>query len=201
MIKNIIFDIGNVLADFRWQGFLKDRGFDGQMAERIGAASVLGGAWDEFDRGAWSEERLLEAFIARDPDIEEEIRRAFKDLRGMVTRREYAIPWIRSFKAAGYKVYYLSNFSEKAYLECRDALDFIPEMDGGILSYRERLVKPDPAIYTLLTERYGLRQQECVFLDDTQKNVEGAKRVGMSGIHFIDREQATQELAKMGVVV
>ena len=153
MIRNIVFDIGNVLTDFRWREFLEDKGFDEEMVERIAKASAQTPLWNEIDRGVWDLEELMQAFIAKDPEIEKELRRAYENVTGMVTRREYAIPWIQELKAKGYGVYYLSNFSDKAYVECADALDFLPYTDGGILSYQEKLIKPDPEIYRLLLSR------------------------------------------------
>ena len=199
MIRNIVFDIGNVLTDFRWKGFLVDKGFGEEMIRRIAKASVESPLWREFDRGAWTEEALMEEFIKMDPEIERELHLAYDDIRGMVTPRAYAIPWVKELKAKGYKVYYLSNFSDKAYRECSEALDFLPYMDGGVLSYREHLIKPDPAIYHLLLRRYGLRAEECVFLDDMKENVEAARAEGFAGIVFESKEQAQALLARMGV--
>lgn len=199
MIKNIIFDIGNVLSDFRWREFLTDKGFDQQMADRIGAASVKSALWSELDRGVWTDEQLLEGFVKNDPEIEKEIREAFSDLHGIVIPRDYAIPWVRELKRKGYRVYYLSNYSRQAHIQCGDVLEFTAYTDGGILSYQERLVKPDAAIYHLLMKRYGLKAEESVFLDDTLVNVEAARRIGMHGIWFQSREQAEEELKKLGV--
>ena len=194
MIRNIIFDIGNVLTDFCWKEFLEDKGFDQEMIGRIARASVLGPYWDELDRGVWSDEKLLEAFISLDPQIGEELHRAYGNVTGMVKKRDYAIPWIQELKAKGYRIYYLSNFSEKAYVDCMDALDFLSYTDGGILSYWEKMVKPAPEIYRLLLSRYSLNAEESVFIDDTPINVEGARAVGMYGIRFETKEQAEAEL-------
>ena len=199
MIRNIIFDIGNVLTDFRWKEFLADKGFDEAMVRRIAKASVQSPVWNEIDRGVWSMEELMQAFIRQDPEIEEELRRAYGDITGMVTKRAYAIPWIQELREKGYRVYYLSNFSEKAYEDCADALDFLPYTDGGILSYQEKLVKPDPEIYRRLLSRYSLEAQESVFLDDTAANVEAAERLGIHGICFRTKEQAEEELRGLGV--
>lgn len=199
MIRNIIFDIGNVLTDFRWRGFYQDKGFDEAMVERIADATVRTDVWCEFDRGVWTEEQILDAFIQKDPDIEDELRRTFDNIKGMVTIREYAIPWLQELKAKGYHVWYLSNFSRKAEEECADSLAFLPYMDGGILSYQDKLIKPDHAIYELLLSRYGLKAEECVFLDDTLRNVEAAEEVGIHGICFDTKEQAEEELRQLGV--
>lgn len=199
MIKNIIFDIGNVLADFRWKEFLQDRGFDEEMVARIAKASVLSPVWFELDRGKWTDEEILQGFVDADPEIEKELHHAFDNVEGMVTIRDYAIPWLQELKAKGLKVWYLSNFSRKAERDCKESLAFLPYMDGGILSYKEQLIKPDAAIYELLLERYGLVAEECVFLDDTLPNVEAAKALGIHGIHFTTKDQAERELREFGV--
>ena len=199
MIRNIIFDIGNVLTDFRWKEFLSDRGFSEEMTARLARASVLTPLWDEVDRGVWDMEKLMQEFIRRDPEIASELRLAFDNVKGMVTKRDYAIPWIQRLKTHGYKVYYLSNFSIKAYEDCQDALDFIPFMDGGILSCREKVIKPDAEIYRILLSRYSLKAEESVFIDDTGKNVDAAEALGIHGICFKSRKQAEEELRQLGV--
>ena len=199
MIKNIIFDIGNVLADFCWEEFFGSFGFAKEKHERIIKATVLSNEWDEFDRGAVPEEEIIQRFIANDPGCEEEIRLLAKDIKDMVKKFDYAIPWIQSFKAKGYNVYYLSNFSEKAKIECAEALDFIPYTDGGILSYEVKLIKPEREIYEMLLSRYDLKAEECVFVDDRKRNCEGAEKVGIKAILFENKEQVENELALLGI--
>ena len=194
MIRNIIFDIGNVLADFRWREFLRDKGFDRDMTERIARASVLSPYWNEVDRGVLGREEVMARFVSVEPGIEEELHLAYDNIKGLVTPRSYAVPWVRELKEKGYGVYYLSNFSEMAHKECDDALAFMSDTDGGILSYQEKVIKPDREIYELLLSRYGLKAEECVFLDDMPENVEGARACGIHGIRFQSREQAETEL-------
>ncbi|MDE5894278.1 MAG: HAD family phosphatase [Acetatifactor sp.] len=199
MIRNIIFDIGNVLAAWRWKEYYESLHYDPEITERLARATVLSPLWEEFDRGEMDEEVLLGKFIENDPELAEEIREVRDNIRDMLGRYDYAIPWLEDLKSRGYKVYYLSNFSRLAHEKCLHVLDFLPLMDGGILSYQEKLIKPDPAIYQLLLNRYGLKAQECVFLDDTQRNIEEAVRQGIKGILFRDQAQATWELRKLGV--
>lgn len=199
MITTVIFDIGNVLVEFSWRKHYELMGFDEAMIERLAKATVRNPAWNEYDRGVLSEEETIQGFVDSDPEIEDDIRRALKNIRTMINRCDYAIPWIQDLKKKGYRCLYLSNFSHKAETECTDALDFIPYMDGGILSYRDKVIKPQPEIYDLLIERYQLVPEECVFLDDTLPNVEAARRTGMHAIHFKNREQALEELKALGV--
>lgn len=199
MIKNIVFDIGNVLVDFRWRDFLSDKGFDEAMIERIAKASVYSKYWDEFDKGIMSEEEVFEKFISLDPQIADILHKAFDNINGMVTKRDNAIPWIKALKDAGYKVYYLSNFSKKAYDECRDSLDFMAYTDGGIMSYTEYITKPDPEIYKRLLKRFDLNSSETVFVDDLKANVEAAVKEGINGIVYTSYESTILELKRIGV--
>lgn len=194
MIKTIIFDIGNVLAGFAWEDFFSSFGYDAETLDRLGRATVLSPDWNEYDLGNLSDEEILQLFIENDPSLEKELRRTLADFSGLLTRYDYAIPWIEELRERGYRILYLSNFSEKALRECSTVLDFVPHTDGGIFSCHVRLTKPDPAIYRLLLTRYGLTPQECVFLDDTPRNINAAEALGIHGIVFQTLSQAKNEL-------
>lgn len=199
MITTIIFDIGNVLVDFGWEAYYKSFGFPEDIFERAVKATVASPAWDEFDRGAKSDEELIAAFVANDPGLEKEIRLLCEDIHDMLSMKDYAISWIQELKSKGFKVYYLSNFSRKAENECADSLAFIPYTDGGILSYKEKMVKPEPEIYQLLIDRYSLEPAECIFFDDKLENCEAAKQVGMNAFQFTTKEAAIEALKEFGV--
>lgn len=197
MITTIIFDIGNVLVDFSWKEYIAGFGFSKEVQEKISKATMLSEAWDEFDRGVMEIEDIIKLFIKNDSSIEKEIRLICEDIHDMLGRREYAIPWIKELKEKGYKVLYLSNFSRKAEVECAHTLDFLPYMDGGILSYQEKVIKPEPEIYQILIDRYNLVPDECVFMDDKEINCEGARKAGIHAIVFTTKEEAEKELLKL----
>lgn len=199
MVKNIVFDIGNVLADFKIKEFLAQKGFDAPTIKRIIKASVLSPYWEQFERADITEEEAMAAFIRLDPEMEGALRRAYANIGGMLTVRDYAVPWIRALNGRGYKTYYLSNYSKKAYDECRDSLSFMAYMEGGLISFRERLTKPNPAIYTRFLERFSLKAEECVFIDDTEQNVAAARSLGFYGIVFTSYPDAVKELETLGV--
>lgn len=199
MIRTIIFDIGNVLAGFAWREFFEKTGYPAQILERLADATVRSDDWGEYDRGALSDEEMIERFIQNDPGIEKEIRETLRDVRGMVIRYDYACDWIRELKEKGYQVLVLSNFGKKASEECRDALDFLEYADGGILSWQIRAIKPEPEIYQTLLDRYDLIPEECVFLDDLEVNLKAAAEFGIHTIQFQNRQQAREDLRKLGV--
>lgn len=199
MIKTIIFDIGNVLAEFSWPEHYASFGFDTPTLERLANATVFSEDWKQFDLGLLSDEEILDLFVENDPAIEKEIRLTLADTNGILRRCDYAIPWIQELKKQGYQVLFLSNFFEKVLNECAYAMDFLSHMDGGVFSFKVNLIKPDPAIYKNLLDQYHLVPSECVFLDDTLANIEAAQALGIHGIHFKNLKQTMEELAALGI--
>lgn len=197
MIHTVIFDIGMVLAYFRGREMFRDMGIEGEDFETIVNATIRNPLWNEFDRGLISTEVIIDTFAKDAPQFRKEISMIFEHPEQMVLMYDYAIPWIRELKERGYKVYALSNWSKPSYEACIDnQLSFLKEMDGEIISFREHLLKPEPAIYQLLFERYNINPSEAVFLDDTLANVEAARAFGLNAIHFQNYEQGKKELAE-----
>jgi len=198
-IANIVFDIGGVLADFNVNGFLADKGFDSNMIKRLLRASVLTPYWERFERGELTEEETLQGFASIDPEIENELYLAFSSVAGMLTMRDYAIPLVKSLKDAGYRVYYLSNYSKKAYDECAESLAFMPYMDGGLVSFRAGKTKPDPAMYRQFLAENKLEAAECAFIDDTPENVVAARELGFTGIEFSTYDNLIAAFGELGI--
>lgn len=201
MIKNIVFDIGNVLAAFRWRDYIKELGFTdeaewqpGGKAWRLAAATTKNALWREVDRGVMPLDDIITAMIATDPEMEDAIRLFFADRRRLVMEYDYSAGWISELKSRGYKVYLLSNYSEDHYEYISTHFKFFGLEDGRVISWQEKVLKPDARIYNILLDRYGLKPEECVFLDDTSENIDGAVAVGMQGIVFKDYAQGRAEL-------
>ncbi len=195
MIRNIIFDIGGVLVDYDWKSYLESFHFPEEKADVIAKATFLGAAWSELDREALSIDEIKARMTAAAPQYADDILTVFDGLHNTIHRRDYACGLIRSLQSRGFQVYYLSNYSSYTLNQTRDALDFLPLMDGGLFSYEVKQVKPEPAIFASLLARYpSIRPEESVFFDDSAVNVEAARRLGFHGIVFRDREQAMAEL-------
>ena len=186
MIENIVFDIGGVLADFRIREFLLEKGLDASVIKRVLKASVMNPYWGKFERGEVTEEETLQAFT---------------NLNGMLIMKDFAIPLVTGLKKGGYRVYYLSNYSKKAYDECGESLAFMPYMDGGVVSFKVGMTKPDPRVYRCFLEQYGLNPESCVFVDDTEENVTAAQQIGFAGIVFRSYDALKEDLKKLGVEV
>lgn len=197
MINTVIFDIGNVLVDFRWRELFAELGFTGEKFEKIADATVRNPWWEEFDKGLMTTEEIIDRFSEKAPEYREEIVEIYRHMGDIVRLREYAVPWIRELKKEGYRVYVLSNWSKPAYDDNLDTnLKFLTEVDGAVMSFREGMIKPDEKIYDLICKRYEIRPENAVFLDDNAANIAGAKKFGLNAILFQDEKQAKEELKK-----
>ncbi len=200
MIKNIVLDVGKVLVQWEPDVAMKKLGMSDEEIKAVSDALFTSGKWAETDRGVLSNEELLEAFYEEAPSYQKQIKLLWDNIHLAIWQFSYVKDWIRSMKAAGYGVYILSNYGEHTYSKTRaDGLDFLPMVDGDIFSYTVQMVKPDVKIYEALCERFHLKPEECVFIDDLPANIEGAKAAGMQGIVFTGLCDALLELKKIGI--
>ena len=198
MVKAVVFDIGNVLMDFGWKAYLeKQWPDDPAMREELANATFLSEEWQEGDRRDMTAEEWTVRYIKNAPHLEKEIRQICTHLRDIFSVYPYTRSWIRTMKKMGYRVYYLSNYARTAFEQTEDILDFTEEMDGGLFSCDVHMVKPDPAFFRLLLEKYQLDPARCVFIDDIETNLEGARAVGMHIILFENPAQAEAQLDRV----
>ncbi|MGL4975121.1 MAG: HAD family hydrolase, partial [Bosea sp. (in: a-proteobacteria)] len=106
---------------------------------------------------------------------------------------------LERLKALGKPVYAITNFSAEKWAESTIRFPVLNLFDGAVVSAHERVVKPDPAIYRVLFERYNLAAEDCIFIDDSATNIAGARAVGMQTVHFIEPIDLAVELARLGV--
>lgn len=199
MINTIIFDIGNVLAGFRWEDCLRELGYEEAMIQRIGRATVHNLLWRELDRRDEIGEDLIAQFKAADPEIGEDIYKYIDHSKFAVKEYDYATDLIDRLKAKGYRVYILSNYGGRNYRYAKEHFSFISHVDGSIISYEHGYVKPEPEIYEALIRVYNINPKNAVFLDDMAINVEAAREHGFYGIQFLNLEQALEELRGLKV--
>ena len=199
MINTVMFDIGRVLAGYGWEKYLRGIAPEEEAYRAVEQAVFLSPDWEEHDKGLLTEEEEIRDFISNAPKYEKEIRQTYENLGECVWKLDYALPWVQDLKSRGFRVFALSNWPKHIYDQRKDKLDFLDLMDGYILSYQEHVIKPDPAVFRLLLERYRIEPEKAVFIDDTLKNIEAAERLGIHGIHFRSLEQAKEELEKLGV--
>lgn len=197
----VVFDVGNVLL--RWDPrHLYRKLIPDETRLRWFMENVCTAAWNiEQDRGRpWAD--AVTELVAAHPEWEREIKaydeRWHETVSGVI---EESVAILEELKAKGEKIYAITNFSREKWAESVIRFPFLGTFDGAVVSAHERLIKPDPAIYHVLLERYGLAAGDCVFIDDSAKNVAGAQAVGMQGVHFVEPIDLRAELRGLGVAL
>ena len=196
MIKNVIFDLGNVVYNYQPLDDLIKSGYSKEKAVYL-LNSIFGNPlWKELDRGQYTVMEGADKFCEMYPDIADDIRKilTFEWLDKLMYIMQSTVEFVYDVKRRGYKIYVLSNFGLDSFdfIQKRDTA-FFNEFDGIVVSSHEKLIKPDPRIYKRLLERYTLIPEECFFIDDTPENIEAAKMLGMNGTVFTNIEDCTKE--------
>lgn len=195
---NIVFDLGMVLIAWDPRHLYRKVFADEAKMEWF-LAEVCNGPWNlEQDRGRSWDEATAEA-IARHPDHEAEIRLYRERWMEMVPGAiEGTVKILADLHRKGAPLYAITNWNGETFRETRGRFGFLSLFKDIVVSGDEKLIKPDPAIFHLLTDRHGLKPADCLFIDDSVKNVHGAEAVGWQGHHFTSPESLRQALLAAG---
>ena len=112
----------------------------------------------------------------------------------ILTPIESSVELVRLFKEKGLGLYVISNFHRAAFDYIWSRYPWLRLFDGMVISCETQTLKPEPAIYQTLLEKYSLNPAECLFIDDSPANVEGARQMGMHALQYISGEQIRREL-------
>jgi 2-haloacid dehalogenase len=195
----VVFDIGNVLL--RWDPRnLYRRLFQDEAEMEWFLSNVCTHDWNvEQDRGRDWDEAV--ALLVREHPRHEPHIRAFHERWSETVSGVFEdnVSVLQRLREAGVPNYCITNFSGPKFTLSQKRYSFLAGFDGIIVSGDERVLKPEPEIYNLLLSRYGLEARDCIFIDDSKANVEGACAVGMHAIHFVEPMDLTAELRKYGI--
>lgn len=181
MIRNLVFDMGNVLMDWNPQA-LAAHFFPDPAQQALAVRALFDSEdWRALDAGAISEETALSRMLGRLPqDLHAAGRALFDGWHRFFPPLPEMNQLAADCKARGFRLYLLSNAGLRFEAYCQN-IPIFPLLDGWVVSAFVRQLKPDPAIYHTLTLRYGLLPQECFFVDDLPANVAGARAAGWQG--------------------
>jgi 2-haloacid dehalogenase len=108
---------------------------------------------------------------------------------------------LRDLHSAGVPLFALTNWSAELFPQALERFEFLSLFDDIVVSGAERVGKPDPEVFALLQRRIGHRLEECVFVDDTERNVEAARRAGLDAVHLSGRTSLREELRSRGLAL
>jgi putative hydrolase of the HAD superfamily len=184
-IKNFVFDMGKVIIRFDPETFMDRLSIFDETDRKMIREKVYGSdLWIQMDMGELDEKGMCE--IVR-PLFPEHLQKYLEDLIAgwcdPIETIEGMNEVVFDLKKRGYGIYLLSNASvmQKEYwpnVACSTAFD------GVVVSAFEHVMKPEEKFYRILLERYGMKAEECVFIDDRKANIDAAQKLGMKGIVF-----------------
>ena len=199
-IKNIVFDFGGVVMDWDPRYLYKDYFNDDEKMEWF-LSNITTNEWNaEQDRGRPLQE-ATDWLITQYPDWEKEIKLFYGSwttmLKGEIPQH---VAVLRALANTSYELYGLTNWSQETIHHAYDNYDFFKLFEGKIVvSGDEKLIKPDPAIWKVLLNRYDLKAEESVFIDDNIKNIEVAHSLGFKTVHLLEDTDLRTELEKLGI--
>lgn len=191
-MKNIVFDLAGVVVarnQERCPQYIMDYFYF------INSGEALPEFWDDYDRGTRDIDSVAQCLAEfRGSDFETAKSRMLE----AVTYQEQVAPTaelIAELKAAGYRLFVLSNMS-KDYIEFLREMPVFQHFEGEVVSCEVGLIKPEREIYNLLLDRYNLVPEQTMFIDDRKPNVNAAAEVGINPFHFDrnDPEKSCEQL-------
>lgn len=199
MLKNIVFDLGNVLVEFKPIDYMLRMGFESAIATELNKLIFANPMWNEFDRGTITIESYCEYLKEKHPQFSAEIDRVFgSDWVSNMFILDSNVSRFLEEMSHKYRIFVLSNVSEYVF-EYIQTLGFWKHVSGGTYSYLIRACKPEEEIYEAFFRENHLNPVECLFLDDKPENIEAAKKIGMKGIVFKKNlEEVLETIRKLG---
>ena len=193
-IKNIVFDFGGVLVDSNPRYLFKDYFNDNREMEYF-LTHICTPEWNlEQDKGRPLAEgtRILQN---KYPEYHALIQLFYDKYEKMLKSDiPETVALLKKLKAR-YKVYGLTNWSAETFKIAYAKFPFFKEFDGIVVSGQEKILKPDKRIYYRLLDRYNLKAENTVYIDDNIDNIRTAEEIGMVSIHFENAGQLEKELS------
>lgn len=196
MIKNIVFDLGNVLISFRPSEFFDKKNYPENIKATI-LSDIFGSKeWAMMDKGEINTTEAIEAIALKSSLKKEEIAHVFNLRTELMFPLDPNVKLLPELKKRGFRLYFLSNFPMDIFEEVKTGYYFFKYFDGGIISSEAKFSKPDNRIYEILLEKYSLIPEECLYIDDLEINVKAAEVAGMKGLVTFGSLEVYKELEK-----
>lgn len=197
MIKNVIFDLGDVLINNNPLEYIKTLGYSDEKAEALYQALSTDSVWHDKDIGIYENYiDCIPIFQKHHPELAKEIEKFFQEswMTKVYTLIEGNMVLYKRAQELGHNIYFLTNYSADGFAYLEEKYDFIRNANGRIVSSHVHCCKPERKIYELLLDQYQLTASECIFFDDNINNILVAKELGINAILFTDIQEALRFL-------
>jgi putative hydrolase of the HAD superfamily len=201
LIKNAIFDIGNVLLSFKSKEFLLNYIDDIKQIDIFVSNIINSKTWLNMDQGILTIKEAKNIFLGKYPELTGIINIFYDNWLEIFSPIDKNINILKELKKNNYKIYALSNFIEESFHFVLKKFEFFSLFDGMVISYNVQLIKPEVAIYQHLLDKYKLVPNECVFLDDYMECLIPAQKLGIFTILINKEVDLRAELRKLSVKI
>lgn len=198
--SNVVFDLGGVVLTWDPEALVEDLFPAPRVAKRVLRDIVRHPDWIELDRGVLTWRQVAERGAARTGLPIEHIVRLLEAVPGALAPIPGTLDLLRRIEASDCSLYCLSNMHTETIEQLERDHGFWPLFKGRVMSCRVGSVKPEPAIYQHLLDRYGLVAEASVFIDDMQVNLDAAARLGFRTVLFRNPAQCEAELRGLGLL-
>ena len=200
-IDTIIFDLGAVLIDWNPRHLYR-KIFKTEEEITWFLENICTHEWNEKQDAGRSFEEATDELLQKFPEHEAAIRAWYgrwqETMNGPIQGTVDILKEIRDSKK--YRLYALTNWSEQTFPWALEQFEFLHWFEGIVVSGHEKTRKPFPEFFQILFDRYSVNPANALFIDDSLRNIEGAKLVGLPGIHFQSPEQLKEELGKIKII-
>ena len=197
--ENIIFDVGNVLLEYRPERMLQDYGLNENDAKRVcdELFNDSDDLWHIFDLATMTDEEIKNAYCKKHPNDAKAISFFMEHGEYMHIARADVWERVHTLKKCGYNIYLLSNYPESLFKTHTQYADFMKDIDGLMVSYMINITKPDLRNYEALCSKYSLDKSKSIFFDDRKENIIAARKFGIDAAEVISKEFLLNELDKL----
>lgn len=201
MINTIIFDLGAVLIDWNPR-YLYSTLFNDETEMEYFLTSICSSDWNEEQDAGRSLREGTELLVKQHPEQEAYIRAFYSRWDEMLGEPFWGtVEIFKQLKETGkYKIYALTNWSAETFPIAQQRYEFLNWFDGIVVSGTEKMRKPAPEFYQLLLERYGVKTENALFIDDNYRNILAAEKMGIQSIHFSSAASLREKLETIGLL-
>jgi 2-haloacid dehalogenase len=201
-VDAVVFDLGNVLIRWDPHAAIAPAVGPDEATRFLADEAFAFSEWNHAQDAGRDWQEAEDAAVAAHPHWEPAIRGYRQNFPASLTGQiDDTVALLEELHAAGVRLYALTNWSEELFPAALDRFGFLDLFEDIIVSGEEAVAKPDPEIFEVLEDRVGHALDDCIFIDDSPRNVEAAAAAGMDAIHFTDTGHLREDLHARGLPV
>ena len=196
MKKEFIFDLGRVLVTFDVDQMLNTITQDETCKSSL-KQFYFGSLWNDYDRGDYSLEQMIDMGIRKFPQHQQEIELLMNTWVKHLCLIPSTFQLLKSLHNQGHRIFILSNLPKQAFDYLYEQEEIKPWLEHGVYSYQERINKPDLRLYQILLDKYSIQANNAIFIDDRKENVDAAKKLGLETIQCLDTNKLENKVREL----